>query len=91
MHDDDILINEINFNMHFVKNLEAQGWIKPRKFGDLTEHHNGGDLSCDGLCIKDKFYFVFEPFHTSRCSVRNPNHMTKSNFSESRFCSKLIF
>ena len=55
MHDDDILINEINFNMHFVKNLEAQGWIKPRKFGDLTEHHNGGDLSCDGLCIKDKF------------------------------------
>ena len=55
MHDDDILINEINFNMHFVKNLEAQGLIKPRKFGDLTEHHNGGDLSCDGLCIKDKF------------------------------------
>ena len=28
MHDDDILINEINFNIHFVKNLEAQGWIK---------------------------------------------------------------
>lgn len=48
-----------------------------------------GYLSCDDKCMKTKFYCIIEPFHISRFFVRN--HMTNSNLSTSRFCSKLNF